>query len=157
MIKIFPYGTSCGRDMLHVQHLLDCLSRYVVANSDKLVSSITQVVNLFLDGKYLKMLVEYTASAPLTSQVKPSGGIRPIVFGVSVSGGGEAILYAVNLLIETGEMMWAFDVVVRFQSCLQFSGSRLLHPLICKIKDLFSLSLQTWYLDDGTIIGETLV
>ncbi|GKF00140.1 hypothetical protein Tco_0023490 [Tanacetum coccineum] len=43
------------------------------------VSSITQVVNLFLDGKCLKMLVEYTASAPLTSQVKPSGGIRLIV------------------------------------------------------------------------------
>ncbi|GJV65666.1 putative reverse transcriptase domain-containing protein [Tanacetum coccineum] len=32
-----------------------------------------------------------------------------------------------------------------------------LHPLICKIKDSFNLSLQAWYLDDGTIIGDTLV
>nr|GEZ62535.1 hypothetical protein [Tanacetum cinerariifolium] len=28
---------------------------------------------------------------------------------------------------------------------------------ICKIRDSFSLSLQAWYLDDGTIIGDTLV
>ncbi|GJV27148.1 hypothetical protein Tco_1383596 [Tanacetum coccineum] len=32
-----------------------------------------------------------------------------------------------------------------------------LHPLICKIRDSFSLSLHAWYLDDGTIIGDTLV
>ncbi|GJV44339.1 ankyrin repeat-containing protein ITN1-like protein [Tanacetum coccineum] len=32
-----------------------------------------------------------------------------------------------------------------------------LHPLIRKIKDSFSLSLHAWYLDDGTIIGDTLV
>lgn len=28
----------------------------------------------------------------------------------------------------------------------------LMHPLVCKIRDSFSLSLQAWYLDDGTII-----
>ena len=32
-----------------------------------------------------------------------------------------------------------------------------LHPLVCKIRDSFSLSLHAWYLDDGTIIGDTLV
>ena len=32
-----------------------------------------------------------------------------------------------------------------------------LHPLACKIRDSFTLSLQAWYLDDGTIIGDTLV
>ncbi|GKA40940.1 hypothetical protein Tco_0733533, partial [Tanacetum coccineum] len=50
-IKSFPHGTSCGRDGLHAQHLMDYLSGVVVALSDELVSSITQVVNLFLDGK----------------------------------------------------------------------------------------------------------
>nr|GEW44919.1 hypothetical protein [Tanacetum cinerariifolium] len=30
-------------------------------------------------------------------------------------------------------------------------------PLICKIRDSFTLSLQAWYLDDGTIVGDTLV
>ncbi|GJR91880.1 hypothetical protein Tco_0215891 [Tanacetum coccineum] len=33
----------------------------------------------------------------------------------------------------------------------------MLHPLVCKIKDSFNLSLQAWYLDDGTIIGDALV
>ncbi|GJX73909.1 putative reverse transcriptase domain-containing protein [Tanacetum coccineum] len=32
-----------------------------------------------------------------------------------------------------------------------------LHPLICNIRDSFSLSMQAWYLDDGTIVGDTLV
>nr|GEU75118.1 putative reverse transcriptase domain-containing protein [Tanacetum cinerariifolium] len=50
-IKSFPHGTSCGRDELHAQHLMDCLSGPVVAIFDELFSSITQVVNLFLDGK----------------------------------------------------------------------------------------------------------
>ncbi|KAK9732675.1 hypothetical protein RND81_04G014600 [Saponaria officinalis] len=32
-----------------------------------------------------------------------------------------------------------------------------LHPLVCKIRDSFDLTLQAWYLDDGTIVGNTLV
>ncbi|GKB75706.1 reverse transcriptase domain-containing protein [Tanacetum coccineum] len=35
--------------------------------------------------------------------------------------------------------------------------SSVLHPLICKIRDSFSLCLHAWYLDDGTIVGDTLV
>ncbi|GJT81213.1 zinc finger, CCHC-type containing protein [Tanacetum coccineum] len=35
--------------------------------------------------------------------------------------------------------------------------SLVLHPLICKIRDSFSLSLHAWYLDDGTIVGDTVV
>ncbi|GKB80464.1 putative reverse transcriptase domain-containing protein [Tanacetum coccineum] len=35
--------------------------------------------------------------------------------------------------------------------------SLVLHPLICEIRDSFILSLHAWYLDDGTIIGDTLV
>ena len=31
-----------------------------------------------------------------------------------------------------------------------------LHPLACRNRDSFSLPLQAWYLDDGTIIGDTL-
>nr|GFD55524.1 putative reverse transcriptase domain-containing protein [Tanacetum cinerariifolium] len=70
-IKSFPRGTSRGRDGLRAQHLIDCLSGDAVAISDDLVSFITQVVNLFLDGKCPKMLGEYIASAPLTLLVKP--------------------------------------------------------------------------------------
>ena len=32
-----------------------------------------------------------------------------------------------------------------------------LHPLVCQIRDSFDLSLQAWYLDDGTVVGDTLV
>ncbi|KNA04698.1 hypothetical protein SOVF_197280, partial [Spinacia oleracea] len=35
--------------------------------------------------------------------------------------------------------------------------SLVLHPLVCRIRDSFDLSLQAWYLDDGTIVGDTLV
>ncbi|GJT30281.1 putative reverse transcriptase domain-containing protein [Tanacetum coccineum] len=80
-IKSFPRGTSCRRDGLRAQHLMDCLSGAAVAISDKLVSSITQVVNLFLEGKCPMMLGEYIASASLTPLVKPGGGIRPIAVG----------------------------------------------------------------------------
>ncbi|GJR01946.1 hypothetical protein Tco_0524930 [Tanacetum coccineum] len=78
-IKSFPRGTSCGRDGLRAQHLMDCLSGAAVAISDELVSSITQVVNLFLEGNCPTVLGGYIASAPLTPLVKPGGGIRPIV------------------------------------------------------------------------------
>ncbi|GJR08519.1 hypothetical protein Tco_0791171 [Tanacetum coccineum] len=35
--------------------------------------------------------------------------------------------------------------------------SLVLHPLICKIRDSFSFCLHAWYLDDDTIVGDTLV
>ncbi|GJR54668.1 hypothetical protein Tco_1405189 [Tanacetum coccineum] len=131
-IKSFPRGTSYGRDELCAQYLMDCLSGVVVAISDELVSFITQVVNLFLDGKFSNMLGEYIASAPLTPLVKPGGSICTIVvgtiwrrlvskvsdvmighyldgylddlqFGVGVLGSGEAILHVVNRLFEGRE------------------------------------------------------
>ncbi|GKA66801.1 reverse transcriptase domain-containing protein, partial [Tanacetum coccineum] len=239
-IKSFPRGTSCGRDGLRAQHLIDCLSGSVVAISDKLVSSITQVVNLFLDGSCPKMLGEYIASAPLTPLVKPSGGIHPIdvgtiwrrlvskvsalmighslddyldglQFGVGESEGSEAILHAVSHLIErhgydVGFSMLLVDfknvfnlvdrevmlreyrlrcpAISRWVEFCYSNPARLyyrehtlwscqgvqqgdplgplvfalvLHPLICKIRDSFTLSLQAWYLDDGTVVGDTLV
>ena len=69
-IKSFPRGSSCGRDGLRAQHLMDCLSGAAVAISDELVDAITHVVNLFLEGKCPKVLGEYIASAPLTPLVK---------------------------------------------------------------------------------------
>nr|GEX00855.1 hypothetical protein [Tanacetum cinerariifolium] len=80
-IKSFPRGTSCGRDGLRAQHLMDCLSGAVDVVSNELVSSITQVGNLFLDGKCPNMLGEYIVSAPLTPLVKSGGGIRLIAVG----------------------------------------------------------------------------
>ncbi|GKB94938.1 hypothetical protein Tco_0981075, partial [Tanacetum coccineum] len=81
IIKSFPRGTSCWRDGLCAQHLMDCLSGAAVVISDELVSFITQVVNLFLDGKCPNTLGEYIVSAHLTPLVKPRGGIHPIAMG----------------------------------------------------------------------------
>nr|GEV57034.1 auxilin-like protein [Tanacetum cinerariifolium] len=154
-IKSFPRGTSCGRDGLSAHHLLDCLSGAVVAISDELVSSITQVVNLFLEGKCPKILGGYIASAPLTPLVKPGGGIRPIaMIYSSVSGGGEAILHVVNRLIEDRgddvglsmllmDFKYAFNLVDREDDPLgPLLFALVLHLLICKIRDSFSLFLQ---------------
>ncbi|GJW54540.1 hypothetical protein Tco_0098625 [Tanacetum coccineum] len=237
MIKSFPRGTSCGHDGLRTQHLMDCLSGAALAISDELVSSITQVVNLFLERKCPTMLGEYIASAPLTLFVKPGGGIRPIAvgsiwrrlvykvsatmighsldgylvglqFGVGVPGRGEAILHAVNHLVEDrGDDVGLSMLLVDFQNAfnlvdrtvmleevrlrcpaishyVEFCYSSLarlyygehslwscqgvqqgdplllslvLHPLICKIRYSFNLCLQAWYLDDGTIVGDTFV
>ncbi|GJV93972.1 putative reverse transcriptase domain-containing protein, partial [Tanacetum coccineum] len=218
--KSFPRGTSCGRDGLRAQHLMDYLSGAVVAISDE--------------------LGEYIASAPLTPLVKLGDGIRPIAvgtvwrrlvskvstimighslygyldglqFSVGVAGGSEAILHSVNRLIEAcGEDVGLSMLLVDFKNafnlvdrevmlrevrlccpaisrwvefCYSNSArlyygehtlwscqgvqqgdplgpllfSLVLHPLICKIRDSFSLSLHAWYLDDGTIVGDTVV
>lgn len=240
MIKSFPRGTSCRQDGLRAQHLMDCLSGSVVAISDELVTSITQVMNLFLVGRCPRALGEYISSPPLTPLVKPGGGIRPIAvgtiwrrlvskicahlvgpyldgyfgnlqFGVGVSGGSEAKLHAVNRFVEGhGDEVGLSMLLVDFKNAFNlvnreimlrevrlrcpsisrwvefcyFNPTRLyygehvlrscqgvqqgdplgpllfalvLHPLICKIRDSFPLFLHAWYLDDGTIVGDTLV
>ncbi|GKF22092.1 hypothetical protein Tco_0074414, partial [Tanacetum coccineum] len=46
MIKSFPRGTSCGRDGLRAQHLIDCLSGAVVAISNELITAEPPLINL---------------------------------------------------------------------------------------------------------------
>ncbi|GKA94486.1 hypothetical protein Tco_0816524 [Tanacetum coccineum] len=207
-IKSFPRSTSCRRDDLRAQHLMDCLSGVVVAISDELVSSITQVVNLFLDGKCPNRLGEYIASAPLTPLVKPGGGIRPIVVGtirrhlvskvcaitighsldgyldslrfdVRVAGGSEAILHSVNRLIKAcGDDVGLLILLVDFKNAFNLVDREVMlrevHlrcPAISRWVELcysdpaklyyeehtLCLSLHAWYLDDDTIIGDTVV
>ncbi|XP_026396007.1 uncharacterized protein LOC113290640 [Papaver somniferum] len=80
-VKRFPKGTSCGRDGLSAQHLLDALSGAAAAVSNKLILSIVGVINLWLEGDCPPVLGEYVASAPLTPLIKPGGGLRPIAVG----------------------------------------------------------------------------
>ncbi|MCI27672.1 hypothetical protein A2U01_0048872, partial [Trifolium medium] len=76
-IHSFPKGTSCGRDRLRVQHLLDvmCGERYPAARD---LLDATPVVNLWLGGRCSISLLEFVAFAPLTPLLKTDGGIRPI-------------------------------------------------------------------------------
>ncbi len=127
-LKSFPKGTSCGRDGLRAQHLLDALCGEGSFIATDLLQAITSVVNLWLSGRCPLVLAEFIASAPLNPLLKPDGGIRPIAvgciwrrlvskvamrgvrkevadylvnfqFGVGVSGGAEAILHSVNRLL----------------------------------------------------------
>ncbi|GJR27317.1 ankyrin repeat-containing protein ITN1-like protein [Tanacetum coccineum] len=154
-IKSFPRGTSYGRDGLRAQHLMDCLSGVVVAISYELV---TQVVNLFLDGKCPIMLGEYISSAPLTPLVKP------VVFGIGVSGGGEAILHGRLYFMQSivwlrivGMMKFVYVVLL---SHIGWKSVTLTQP-DCTTRNTYydhdKGCSRAWYLDDGTIVGDTLV
>ncbi|KAL8167523.1 hypothetical protein V2J09_009022 [Rumex salicifolius] len=72
-INSFPKGTSCGRDGLSAQQLVDASGKATVVVANDLVSSITIVCP--------SVLGEFIASAPLTPLLKPRGGIQPIVVG----------------------------------------------------------------------------
>jgi len=127
-IKSFPKRTSCGRDGLRAQHLLDALCGEGLVMARDLLCAITLVVNLWLGGRCPLSLAEFVASAPLTPLLKPDGGIHPIAvgtiwrrlvskvamkvvgkdmakylnefqFGVGVLGGAESILHSVNRLL----------------------------------------------------------
>ncbi|GJW41559.1 hypothetical protein Tco_0067404 [Tanacetum coccineum] len=211
-IRSFPKGTSCGRDGLRAQHLMDILGGAASAVADDLLGSITGVVNLFLSGKCPSQLGEYIASAPLTPLVKPGGGIRPIAvgtvwrrlvskvasssignsmntylqdfqFGVGVPGGCEAVLHSVNRLIESkGNEVGLSMLLVDFKNAFNLvdrsvllEETRVRCPSIAPwvefcyarparlyyddstINQSCELTLQAWYLDDGTIVGDTLM
>nr|GEX60898.1 putative reverse transcriptase domain-containing protein [Tanacetum cinerariifolium] len=127
-IKSFPKGTSCERDGLRAQHILDALCGEGSATITNLLKVITSVVDLWLAWRYLPILAEFVAFAPLTPLLKPDSGIRPIAVGtiwrrlvskvamkgvgkemskylsdfqfrVGVSGGAEAILHSVNRVL----------------------------------------------------------
>ncbi|PWA50977.1 hypothetical protein CTI12_AA467910 [Artemisia annua] len=124
-VKSFPKGTSCGKDGLRAQHILDALSGKGASTASGLLAAITEVVNLWLGGFCPRVLAEFIASAPLTPLLKPDNGIRPIAvgaiwrrlvskvamhkfgkemashlgdyqFGVGVPNGAEAILHSAN-------------------------------------------------------------
>ncbi|KAK1411384.1 hypothetical protein QVD17_37932 [Tagetes erecta] len=124
-IKTFPKGTSCGRDGLRAQHILDAFCGQGSPTASGVLKAITDVVNLWLGGLCPKVLAEFIASAPLIPLLKQDNGIRPIAvgaiwrrlvskvamrkvgkevaaylgdfqFGVGVPNGAEAVLHSAN-------------------------------------------------------------
>ncbi|GKE55898.1 hypothetical protein Tco_1495083, partial [Tanacetum coccineum] len=62
-IKSFHKGTSCGRDGLWPQHILDALCGGGSATATDLLKAITSVVNLWSAGRCPPILAEFVASA----------------------------------------------------------------------------------------------
>ncbi|GKA94193.1 hypothetical protein Tco_0816179, partial [Tanacetum coccineum] len=94
-------------------------------------------------------------------------------FGVGVSGGAEAILHSVNRVLSEYHNDGSLAMlIVDFSNAFNLVDSStllheqgdplgpllfalILHPLLHKIKDSCKLLLHAWYLDDGTIIGDS--
>nr|GEY72895.1 putative reverse transcriptase domain-containing protein [Tanacetum cinerariifolium] len=101
--------------------------------------------------------------------------LRDFQFGVRVSGGDGAILHSVNRVLSEYHNDWslamlsvdfsdAFNLVDRSALLHEIrQGDPLgpllfaviLHPLLHNIKDSCKLLLHAWYLDDGTVIGDS--
>ncbi|XP_026448896.1 uncharacterized protein LOC113349177 [Papaver somniferum] len=91
-------------------------------------------------------------------------------YGFGVPCGGEAILHAANRLPETKGtcnsitmMLYYSDTTLSSTKGVQQGdplGSLLfalaLHPLVLQIAAQCTLDMQAWYLDDSTIVGDTL-
>ncbi|GJZ91856.1 hypothetical protein Tco_0663921, partial [Tanacetum coccineum] len=122
-IKSFPRGTSCRRDSLRAQHILDALCGKGSATATDLLKAITSVINLWLAGRCPPILAELVAYAPRMPLLKLGNGIRPIVVGtiwrrlvskVAIKGVGkkcQSTLVIFNLESEGREALRLFYIV----------------------------------------------
>nr|GFA88996.1 hypothetical protein [Tanacetum cinerariifolium]GFA89005.1 hypothetical protein [Tanacetum cinerariifolium] len=98
-IKSFPHGTSFGKDGLCAQDLMNCLSGATIVESNELVFSITQLVNIFLAGNCPQICLVSKVGAIMIGH-SLDGYLDGLKFGVGMSRGSEAIRHVVNRLIE---------------------------------------------------------
>ncbi|GJR43992.1 putative reverse transcriptase domain-containing protein [Tanacetum coccineum] len=132
-------------------------------STSKIVKAWVTSFELGIDGPNFRevsaYLAEFVASAPLTPLLKPDNGIRPIAVGtiwrrlvskVAMKGVGK----------EMSKYLGDFQFGVGVQQgdpLRPLLFALVLHPLIHKIRDRDSckLLLHAWYLDDGTVIGDS--
>lgn len=74
-INTFPIITSCGKDGLREQHLLDTLCGEGFTVSRDLLHTITLLVNLWMRGRFPMSLEDFVASEPLKLLLESDGGI----------------------------------------------------------------------------------
>ncbi|GKA07259.1 hypothetical protein Tco_0686483 [Tanacetum coccineum] len=163
-IQSFPKGMSYGRDRLRAQHILDALCGEGSAIAVGLLKAISVVVNLLLERRCPKVLAEFVASAPLTPLLKPDNGIRPIAVGaiwrrfaskVAMRGvRKEMSKYLGDFQFGVGVLSGA-EAFSKGDPFVPLLFALVLHPLVHRIRDCCQLLFHAWYLDYGTIIGDT--
>ena len=80
-IRSFPASSSGGIDGLRPGHIKDLTSPRLAEAGIRLISSITKLVNLMLNGDLGQYARDLLFSANLTALKKKDGGIRPIAVG----------------------------------------------------------------------------
>ncbi|GJS21970.1 hypothetical protein Tco_0450602 [Tanacetum coccineum] len=86
--------------------------------------------------------------------------LQDFQFGVDIPSGYEAVLHSVNRLIEfyyDDSVLWSCHEVQQGDPLGPLLFDLALHPLVYAINQSCELTLQAWYLDEGTIIGDTLM
>jgi hypothetical protein len=127
-ISSFPQGTAPGPSRLRASHLKEAIGMRSQEQNDSTLSAITRVVNLLANGSCPPAVVPFLCGATLIPINKKTGGLRPIAVGevlrrlvakcftfslaqkaaqllaplqvgVSVKGGCESVVHAVNYIV----------------------------------------------------------
>ena len=80
-IKSFKKGTAPGPDGLRAEHLKVLRKNNVPNREDKVIGSITDLVNCMAAGKVPDVVAPFLCGATLHAGLKKDGGIRPIAVG----------------------------------------------------------------------------
>lgn len=80
----FPNGSGSGIDGLRPQHLKDLISTQTGDAGKHLITSLTRLCNLMLEGDVLPEIAEILYGASLCALSKKDGGIRPIAVGNTI-------------------------------------------------------------------------
>uniref|UniRef100_A0A251SLN7 Putative reverse transcriptase domain-containing protein n=1 Tax=Helianthus annuus TaxID=4232 RepID=A0A251SLN7_HELAN len=209
-IKSFPKGTSCGRDGLRAQHLLDAFCGEGSVIADSLLRATSAMVNMCLGGGargvWRSLVISKVAMKGVGKEMAKYLG--DFQFGVGIPCGAEVVLHSANrflneyhqdgsLAMLTIDFSNAFNLVDRTallyevrkrcpsistwadflygQPARLYMGDEfiwsttgvqqgdplgpllfalVLHPLVHRIRDRCKLLFHSWYLDDGTLIGD---
>lgn len=80
-ITSFPAGSGAGPDGLRPQHLKDLISFSAAEAGERLLESITRLVNFMLAGRLPQLIASAFNSSSLIALKKKDGGLRPIAVG----------------------------------------------------------------------------